>query len=181
MLCLHDHSSHSIRLLLLANGIIFGIHNLIKSFINHTYTGQFTVPVKCLVEPHHSRLIRQPYEPHIKGLKEEMRLNPTCDVAPIVAQVLLREGQKFDEAHPEAFKYEALGGNHTRIALTQLLEEDKELASLPYYRARLVSIYAWLSTEQAQHLVLRHNRATEYTNKLTTQDQVSMHTAANYI
>ena len=102
-------------------------------------------------------------------------------MAPIVAQVLLREGQKFDEAHPEAFKYEALGGNHTRIALTQLLEEDKELASLPYYRARLVSIYAWLSTEQAQHLALRHNRATEYTNKLTTQDQVSMHTAANYI
>ena len=93
-----------------------------------------------------------------------MRLNLTCDVAPIVAQVLPREGQKFDEAHPKAFKYETLGGNHTRIALTQLLEEDKELASLPYYRARLVSVYAWLFTEQAQHLALRHIRATEYTN-----------------
>ena len=106
-----------------------------------------------------------------------MRLNPTCDVAPTVVRVLLREGQKFDETHPEVFKYETLGGNHTHIALTQLLEEDKELASLPYYHARLVSVYAWLSIEQAQHLALRHNRATEYTNKLTTQDQVSMHAA----
>ena len=101
-----------------------------------------------------------------------MLQNPTCDVAPIVAQVLLKEGQKFDKDHPEAFTYETLGGNHTRIALAELLEENKDLASLPYYRVRLVSVYAWLSTEQAQHLALRHNGATEYTNKLTTQDQV---------
>ena len=136
--------------------------------------GQFRIPVKCLVEPAASRLIRQPHEPYIKGLKEEMKKNPTCDVAPIVAMVKLTDGQKFDEAHPEAFTYETLGGNHSRIALQELLNEDKQLATLPYYRSRLVSVYSGLSDKQATHLALRHNKATEYTSKLTTQDKVGV-------
>ena len=136
--------------------------------------GQFRIPVKCLVEPVASRLIRQPHEPYIKGLKEEMKKNPTCDVAPIVAMVKLTDGQKFDEAHPEAFTYETLGGNHSRIALQELLNEDKQLATLPYYRSRLVSVYSGLSDKQATHLALRHNKATEYTSKLTTQDKVGV-------
>ena len=100
--------------------------------------GQFGIPVKCLVEPAASRLIQQPHEPYIKGLKEEMKKNPTCDVASNVAMVKLTDGQKFDEAHPEAFTYETLGENHSRIALQELLNEDKQLATLPYYRSRLV-------------------------------------------
>ena len=124
------------------------------------------------MEPAASRLIRRPHEPYIKGLKEEMRKNPTCDVVPIVAMVKLRDGQKFDETHPEAFVYETLGGNHSRIALQELLDEDEKLAGLPYYRLRLVSVYSGLSDKQATHLALRHNKATEFTSRLTTQDKV---------
>lgn len=137
-------------------------------------SGQFTIPVKCLIEPQPTRLIREPSQAYITGLKEEMKKNPTLDVAPFVAMVKLREGQKFDKAHPEAFSYETIGGNHSRIALQQLLEEDEALADSPYMRSRLTSVYVGLSDEQAQHLALRHNRATEYTSKMTTQDKVHL-------
>ena len=50
-----------------------------------------------------------------------MKKKPTCDVALTVAVVKLMDGQKFDEAHPEAFTYETIGGNHSRIALQELL------------------------------------------------------------
>ena len=127
------------------------------------------------MEPAASRLIWHPHELYIKGLKEEMKKYPTCDVSPIVAVVKLKDGQKFNEAHPEAFTYETLGGNHSRIALQELLNEDKQLAALPYYRSRLVSVYSGLSDKQATHLTLRHNKATEYTSKLTTQDKVRLY------
>ena len=89
-----------------------------------------------------------------------MKKNPTCGVAPIVAMV---DGQKFNEPHPEAFTQETLGGNHSRIPVKELMNENKQLASLAYliYRSCLVSVYSGLSDEQATRLALRHNMATE--------------------
>ena len=41
----------------------------------------------------------------------------------------------------------------------------------------LVSIYHMhgLTGEQAQHIAHRHNKATEFTNKMTTQDKLLCH------
>lgn len=48
-----------------------------------------------------------------------------------------------------------------------------QLSSTPQlYSHRLVSVYQGLTDELAQHLAHRYNRATEFTNKLTTQDKV---------
>ena len=101
--------------------------------------------------------------------------NKTCDVAPLVATVRLLDDEQFDTKHPEAYTYETIGGNHSRIALTQLLKEKKELALDPKFFNRRVSVYTRLSDEQAQHLAHRHNRATEFTSKMNTQDKV-LHT-----
>ena len=73
--------------------------------------------------------------------------------------------------------YETIGGNHSRIALAQLLNEKKELALDPKFFNRRISVYTRLSDEQAQHLAHRHNRATEFTSKMNTQDKV-LHTHA---
>jgi hypothetical protein len=136
--------------------------------IQKYFLGQFKLPVTCLVPPSEQRQIRQPDMKFVELLKTEMLSNPTADVAPIIG-VLLHEND-FDQSHAEAYKYETIGGNHTRIALQQIINENKELPEI--YTHRLVSVYRGLSDEHATHLAHRHNRATEFTSKMTTQDKV---------
>lgn len=109
---------------------------------------------------------------YVEALKNEMLNNPTSNVAPIIGVVRLKQDEVFDKKQPEAYVYETIGGNHSRIALNQLLETNKNLSDV--YRFRMVSIYdSSITDEEAQHLSLRHNRATEFTNKMLTQDKVS--------
>ena len=96
--------------------------------------------------------------------------------------------EQFYTKHPEAYNYETIGGNHSRLALTQLLKEKKELALDLKFFNRRVSVYTRprLSDEQAQHLAHRHNRATEFKSKMNTQDKVlhmrnKLHVQAMYI
>ena len=132
-----------------------------------------------MVEPRLSRQIRPP-DPHfIQCLREEMISNPTSDVAPIVAILLLSEGQEFNPLHAEAYQYETIGGNHSRIALQGILEDDS-VVHKDLYSHRLVSVYHGLTDELAQHLAHRHNRATEFTNRMTTKDKVIQDKLLNF-
>lgn len=93
------------------------------------------------------------------------------NVAPIIGVVHLKDDEAYDRKHPEAYVYETIGGNHSRIALHQLMETSKDLPDT--YRFRTVSVYSnTISDEEAQHMALRHNRATEFTNKMLAQDKV---------
>lgn len=128
--------------------------------------------MKSLIEPRKSRLLREPNLEYVESLKEEMLNNPTVNVAPIIGSVHLQEHDKFDKNHPEAYVYETIGGNHSRLALQSLLKARSDLSEA--YRFRIVSVYdSTITDEEAQHLALRHNRATEFTNKMLTQDKVS--------
>ena len=122
--------------------------------------------MSCLIAPGKTRQIRPPDYHFVKCLKEEML---TTDVAPIVALVNLTEGEEFNPAHAEAYQYETIGGNHSRIALQEIATEEQPTSTIKHL---LVSVYYDLSDEMAQHLAHRHNRATEYTSKMTTQDKV---------
>ena len=54
--------------------------------------------------------------------------------------------------------------------------QDKSCAHLhDIFSHHLVSVYHDITDEQAQHLTQWHNRATEFTNKMTTQDKVLSH------
>ena len=53
-----------------------------------------------------------------------MLQNRTCDVDPIVITVRLSDDEQFDINHPEAYTYNTIGGNHSRIALQQLITEN---------------------------------------------------------
>ena len=137
-----------------------------------TYSGSFNIPVSCLLSPDKEYMVRRADEKFIECLKHEMLENRTCDFAPIVATVRLSDDEQFDMKHPEAYTYDTIGGNHSRIALQQLIKENQELAIDPTFSSRRVSVYGRLSAEQAQHLAHRHNRATEFTSKMNTQDKV---------
>ena len=129
--------------------------------------------MKSLIEPRRSRLLREPNLEYVESLQEEMLSNPTVNVAPIIGVVRLQEHDNFDKRHPEGYLYETIGGNHSRMALQNLLKTHKDLPDT--YKFRIVSVYASsITDEEAQHLALRHNRATEFTNKMLTQDKVSL-------
>ena len=108
----------------------------------------------------------------VESLKKEMLCNPTTDVAPLIGLVHLRPEDNFDKLHPEAYLYETLGGNNSRTALSELLQENPELASDPRYSKRMVSVYSNLTDEQAQLLAVKHNRQQSFVHHMTTQDKV---------
>lgn len=76
--------------------------------------------MNCLVEPSKLHLIRPPDRNFLQSLKNEMLTNPVKAVAPFLVLVQLEEGQQFDAHHTEAYRYETIGGNHSRIALQVL-------------------------------------------------------------
>ena len=141
------------------------------------YPGIFRIPVDKLIPPATNRLIRVPDDSFVASLKSEMLHNRTIEVAPIIGVLWLQRGEEFDEAKLANYTYECIGGNHTWIALQQLLAENKDLSKDEMFTHRNVSVYVNLTDEQSQHLAHRHNRATEFVNKMTTQDKVSNITA----
>ena len=55
------------------------------------FTGLFNIPVKCLIEPHASRLVHDPNLKYVKALKDEMLNNPTSNVAPLIQAVIITD------------------------------------------------------------------------------------------
>ena len=76
---------------------------------------------------------------YVEALKLEMLANPTTDIAPIIGVVRLQPDEHFDERHPESYLYETIGGNHSRIALSQLKASGDDLPR--QYHFRMVSVY----------------------------------------
>lgn len=127
------------------------------------------IPVSCLVQPKPQRLLREPDELFIASLKMEMVSNPLPLVTPIPALVRLKKGEVFDKNNVNSYVYEAIGGNNSRIALQEL---TKEYPEQPHFKTRMVGVYSNLSDHLALRLAAKHNKATEFTHTLTTQDKV---------
>lgn len=117
--------------------------------------------------------MRQVDEVFVASLAKEMLANPTKDVTPMIG-LLLEEEEDFDKLHPEAYTYEIIGGNNSRCALELIHEKHPELATDSNFHTRPVSVYQNLTDDEAQYLAVKHNRATDFTHKMTTQDKVEL-------
>ena len=109
-----------------------------------------------------------------------MLANPTADVAPMIGLVCVGEGDAFDAKHPESYMYETLGGNNSRTALLELLNESPALKDDKRFSHRMVSVYRGLTDEEAQLLAVKHNRQQSFVHGMTTQDKVCMYTSWFY-
>ena len=87
---------------------------------------------------------------------------------PIVGLVWLPDGEEFQEDRKNTYLYETLGGNNSRVAMQELLDED-DLR----FRTRLVSVYCHLTDNQALRLASKHNLATSVHHEMSTSDKVS--------
>ena len=126
----------------------------------------------CLVEPGPTRLLRPVDKVFVDTLKTHMKRNPSRDVTPIVGLVQLPDGERFQEYHKETYLYETLGGNNSRVAMQELLEEE-DLR----FRSRLVSVYCHLTDNQALRLASKHNLATTVHHDMITSDKVGVITS----
>ena len=163
--------------------------NFNLKILNFKFTGYYTLPVSCLIEPQPTRLLRPVDDLFVESLKSAMKANPSTDAAPIVGLVLLDEGESaadhnviqklinrhfidetFDESKKEMYHYETLGGNNSRAALQALCDEEN---SHPAFRTRLVSVYGGLKDDEALRLVAKHNKTTSFYHEMSTWDKVS--------
>lgn len=132
-----------------------------------TQIGCYEISLSCLVEPIEKNSLREPDPVFIDSLKKEMLENPTTLVSPIVGLVCLRSGEEFDGKHPNSYKYQTIGGNNSRVALQGLSKKYPDK-----YQTRLVAVYVGLTDDLVLRLAATHNRATDFTHSMKTQDKV---------
>lgn len=143
-------------------------------FILDTFVlGYLMIPVKCLKEPPKDLLIRDCNKTVVATLKQEIMENPCSDVTPILCVVDIEEGTTFQSDLKEAYTYITIGGNHSRQAFQELLDEKKALANNRLYSHRLCSVYLPMSIKLTSRLAFKHNRASAFSYKMTSWDWVS--------
>ena len=63
-----------------------------------------------------------------------------------------------------------IGGNHSRIAVQELIKEDSQ--KYHSMKIKAVDVYKCMPVAHAKRLARRHNRATSFTHAMTTQEKV---------
>ena len=116
------------------------------------------VPTVDLISPGDQSLFRKLTPVHIQELKNEIARNPrsnfTLMVVNVPNSVDLRQVKT-----PGAYKYEVLGGNHTRAAIQALLNENPGDERFAYWPVRL---YAGLNIQQCLSIGNTHNRMHQF-------------------
>lgn len=74
----------------------------------------------------------------VSMLKQEILSNPFGDVQPILCIVQLKENEPFDSKLKEAYFYLTIGGNHSRQALQDLLQERPLLQKKPSIHTQIM-------------------------------------------
>ena len=103
------------------------------------YAGYYDVDVKQLVEPDWIRLCRQVDQDHVAELKSQFLRAPGSYFTMMVAHINLPR-TSFVSTHMSEYSLEALGGNHSRVELQQILEEEPPNKCSPFQK-RKVKVY----------------------------------------
>ena len=138
------------------------------------YIGFFVLKVNSLKEPPKELLVRERNDTMVAALKLEMMENPCNDVTPILCIVELAQNEIFNKALKDSYHYITIGGNHSRQAIQELVNERRELQRNKLYTHRLCAVYEPMELSLAKRLASKHNRATSFTHEMTSWDWVSL-------
>lgn len=131
------------------------------------------LPVSQLCQPpRESRLLREADPTFVRNLKIKMMQDPSAPGATPMA-VLCKDVSaimEFNLKHKSVYKYEVLGGLHTYVAKTQLMDEYPDN---PFYKVVTAEVYIGLNDEEALRLAQRHNLNSHFIHKITHRDLVS--------
>jgi len=106
-------------------------------------------------------------------IQHEILKNPCSSVNPILCVVNLDEGCRFNKDQKESYSYMTIGGNHSRQAFQEILDEQATLRQNKAYTYRLCSVYTSMEKPPLNRLVLKNNRAAAFCHKMTTWDWIS--------
>lgn len=135
------------------------------------------LPVTQLSQPpNESRLLRQADSTFISKLKDKMVQDPSGPGAAPIA--VLCKTDDFNIKFKDVYKYEVLGGLHTMIAKSQLIQEYPENR---FFGSVTAEVYVGLSDEECLRLAQRHNTNSHFTHKLTHRDMVGYGIVSTYL
>lgn len=126
------------------------------------------VPVSSLHAPEASRLFRMAEESHVEEIKKGLVASNVTLGGPLICHVPGIDPAVItkDVLENGVYLLEVLGGNHTRVALQQLAEEDARFTSWE------VKVYANLCDTQALYLAHEHNRLHELGKHTSFEDYI---------
>ena len=118
-------------------------------------------------------LIRDCNKSFVQNLKIEMIKNPCLATTPILCVADIGENCDFKENMKDIYSYITVGGNHSRQAFQEILEEREDLRHNRSFSYRLCAVYSPMKKELVRRLAFQHNRAAAFHHKMTTWDWVS--------
>ena len=125
-----------------------------------------------MYEPSSTRRVRDIDLKYLKSLKAKAIAYPTLHVAPLMANID-QQITEFDSESLDKYKYEMIGGNHSREVFQSLIEE-------PIYRLqksylyRLAAVYRGLTDKEALALGKQHNLTAETHLQSKFRDDVKL-------
>ncbi|KAL5011224.1 hypothetical protein ScPMuIL_011692, partial [Solemya velum] len=130
--------------------------------------GFHMISVSHLKQPNWQHLLREPKRFHVEDLKKEFLLNPCNYFTLMVVNIPDVTKDIFSVAEINNYELETIGGNHTRVALQELLtdcqvSEDKK----KFFGKKLVSVYGDLSNDEARRIGNDHNSVHKFVMGMT--------------
>ncbi|XP_019622105.1 PREDICTED: uncharacterized protein LOC109468291 [Branchiostoma belcheri] len=127
--------------------------------VKRHFVGNFEIPVDRMVSPHWRRLCRQPEPSHVEDLRVKFKATPDMSFTVLAVHLPGITPEAFQPNEIATYEYEVLGGNHTRLALQKLRQEQPDNTS---FQTRMAKVYCGLPDSLAKRVGIVHNDANFY-------------------
>lgn len=135
--------------------------------------GYYDLPVEALKEPSWLARTRDADEKHIQDLQDEFRKKPYNYFTVMAVNIANLEPKNFEFDKINSYVLQTIGGNHSRIALQNLLSEELQEASIKHiYAHRVCAVYCNLTTDQAKRIGTEHNAIHDFAMKDSFSERV---------
>eukprot|EP00058_Branchiostoma_floridae_P022238 XP_002607728.1 hypothetical protein BRAFLDRAFT_82825 [Branchiostoma floridae] len=145
--------------------------------IKRHYMGAFDIPIKRLVEPAWKRLVRAADPQHVSNLKQRFIASSGQMTTVLIGNIPEMTTEHYDRTRVDRYRYEVIGGNHTRIALQEILRDTPEKLDVASVH---MHIYCGLPDDLAKRVGMAHNNVMNYSKPETTLDQLISMRASLY-
>ncbi|XP_066294062.1 dentin sialophosphoprotein-like [Branchiostoma lanceolatum] len=125
------------------------------------WVGSHKVPIDCLMEPAWMRLVRTADPQHVQTLKSAFLKSPGTTQTVLAGNIVGLSATDFDKNKMRSYRFEVLGGNHTRQALQEILETNPDALKSTYVH---MNVYCNLTEDLAKRVGIDHNKVTNNLN-----------------
>ena len=105
------------------------------------------VPTKCLVQPEEGYRVRDVDQSFVEVLYKKMLREPTATYLPLIIMVTSNKPDQVILNNLEDYKFQVLGGNHSRIVCQNILAAHPDAVK---FQTRICRIYKNLTPQEAQ-------------------------------